>query len=154
MEKNSNQLRLALQRLGAASPLVLWAAFTACIAVLMVMGTMVEGNVPGETVVNILAVFVFGLLFVTITWFRSDDWLAAGVLLTLVVYATFAMQMLLLILLHGDIGPAALLGAVTVGGAIIYAIILAPIAGGLIALARWLTRESARISLPRISKRS
>jgi hypothetical protein len=129
-------------RLGAVSPIALGVFYTVCVLAVTAIGNLVPVSILGTAVVIISSMVVFGVLFVTVTWFRDDDWLAAGVLMTLVVYAATALQGLSVILFKGGIGPAALYGAVTAGGAIIYAIIMAPIAGGLVALARRLTRNS------------
>jgi hypothetical protein len=137
-------IRTALQKLGSTSPIVLGAVYTISSSVVTVIDAVIPENAAGSALVAILFTTVLGLLFVTVTWFREDDWLAAGVLMTLIMYAALAAQAFLLILLRGGIGPAAIWTAVTVSGAIIYAILSAPVIGGLVALARKLTRESRR----------
>ena len=140
-------VRLALKRIGSASPIVLVTAYTFSVLVVTGIHEIVRGSIAGSMFITILIGIVLSLLFVTVTWFRDDDWLAAGVLMTLTIYSGVAVQGLLLVVFRGGIGPAALWSAVTVGGAIVYAIIFAPIAGGLVALARKLTRN-LRAPLP------
>ena len=139
-------LRSTLQRLGSSSPIVLALVYTFCTFIVTGIDELVPGSLPGSTFITILSVIAFSLLFVMVTWFRNDDWLAAGVLVTLIVYLGVAVQGMLVVVFRGGIGPAALWGAVTAGRAIVYAIIFAPIVGGLVALARKLTRESLRIA--------
>ena len=139
-----SEIRTLLQRLGAVSPLALWAAYAGSITVLKMVAEILPPTPIGSTLLALLSLMLIGLLFTTVTWFRNDDWLAAGVLMSLVFYATFAIQALIFVLSEGGIGPAAIWSAVSAGGAILYAIIFAPLAGGLVALARWLTRASSR----------
>lgn len=120
-------------------------AYTCCAFVITALGEFGRGGSVGSTVVTILSLILLGLLFATVTWFRDDDWLAAGVLITLTVYAGVAIKGMLTVAFHGGIGPAALWGAVTAGGAIVYAIIAAPLAGGMVALARRLTASQAAV---------
>ena len=134
-------IRRTLLKLGSTSPVVLGAVYTLITGAVAVIDGVVPENAPVSALVATLFMIVLGLLFVTVTWFREDDWLAAGVLMTLIMYAGLVAQTFLLILLHGGIGPAAIWSAVTVGGAIIYAILLAPIIGGLVALARKLSHN-------------
>ena len=137
-------VRSLLNRLGSVPPFVLGLIYTACFLLIRGVEALVTGTIAGSMFVTVLSLIVFSLLFVTIAWFREDDWLSAGALLTLIVYAGVAIQALLVVAFRGGIGPATLSGAVTIAGAILSAIILAPIAGGFIALARKLTRESLR----------
>ena len=134
-------IRTSLQRLASTSPIVLGVVSTFSALVVTGIDALVPDNAAGSTFVTILFVIVLCLLFATVTWFRDDDWLAAGVLMTLIVYAALAAQTFVLVLFKGGIGPAAIWSAVTVSGAIIYAILLAPVVGGLVALARKLTRN-------------
>ena len=137
-------LRSALHRLGSASPIALGLAYVFCVVALAGVGELVRGSILGSMVVSILFLALFLLLFITVTWFRHDDWLAAGVLFTLIVCAGVAIPTMLVIVARGGIGPAALWGAMTTSGAVIYAIIFAPIVGGFVALARKLTPEFSR----------
>jgi hypothetical protein len=134
-------LRTLLQKSGSTSPIALGALYTLSVVVLTAIDALMGENPAVSAIVVFLSIGVLCLLFATVTWFRDDDWLAAGVLITLSLYAAMAAQGFLLVLLRGGIGPAALWSAVTVGGAIIYAILMAPVVGGLVVLARRLTRE-------------
>ena len=137
-------VRSLLNRLGSLSPIGLGLIYMTCVFVLRGVEALVAGSIAGATFITVLSVIVFSFLFVTIAWFREDDWLSAGALVTLITYAGVAVQALLIVAFRGGIGPVTLSGAVTIAGAIASAVVLAPIAGGLIALARKLTRESLR----------
>jgi hypothetical protein len=139
----SKGVQSVLRRLGSTRPLVLVIAYTSCASVIAAVSEIARGSSLGATIVAILSLLLLSVLFVTVTWFRDDDWLAAGVLMTLTTYAAYAIRGMLMLAFHGGIGPAALWGAVTAGGAIVYAIIVAPVAGGLVALARRLTDSRA-----------
>ena len=133
-----------LRRLGSASPVVLGSAFTVCFVFLTALDEAIPDNALGYAFSNILFLTALGGLFVIVTWYREDDWLAAGVLITLIVFVAGAFQATVRVIFHDGVGPAAIWGAVTIIGAIIYLIIFAPVAGGLVALARSLTREANR----------
>ena len=136
-------LRRILERLGSASPLVLGAAYLLCMLVVIAVAAAIPDNRPALAFVQVLFTIVFSLLFVTVTWFRHDDWLSAGVLVALIVFVPVAVLGLIAVFFDGGIGPASIWTVMNTWIAIIYAIVFAPIAGGCIALARRLTRGGA-----------
>lgn len=135
-------MRSSLQRLGAASPLVLALGY-ATVALLANLVATVAPEQPLLILLVLLAWAVAGFIFlVVVIWFRDDDWLAAGFLISLTlllsawignITAEVVVQRSVAPAIAG--APAMFLGVVIRGG------IGVPVFGGIVALLRWLTRK-------------
>ena len=134
-------LHKLLQRTKTASPLVPALGYT----VVLTLAYIGAGFAPDNPFVALAALLAWFaaliLLFVIVTWYRDDDWLAAGFL--------FALTRLLGGIVASAIGQtvttksiagAAFQAASASWAVFLRAIIAVPVSGAFVALARWLTR--------------
>ena len=134
--------RIQLDGPEAASALLPAAVYTMVRTVAKLLTTLAPMSASAAFLTSLLwliaAVYVFGV----VTWFRDDNWLGAGMIIALTVFiggviADFAGRLVM---------PAGL-ETVLLGAAsntvtlLIRALILMPLAGGVVAGSRWLTNE-------------
>jgi hypothetical protein len=136
-----------LRRAGAASPMVPALVYTATLAA----ANLAIGLAPGNVAVAAGALLAWALaalfLGVVVTWYRDDDWLAAGMVVGLtVLVGALAADAVASTLLTGSIGHAVFTAAGASLGLLVRAVVLVPVSGGAVALARWAT---ARLRRPR-----
>ena len=130
-----------LRRAGAASPLVPGVTYGGVLAVVNVA----LGLAPHNIALALLGLFAWlaagVFLFVVVTWYRDDDWLAAGFLLGLsVVIGSLVADMIARVIEVHSIGEAVFAAAGASMALLVRAVILVPVCGGIVAAARWLTR--------------
>jgi hypothetical protein len=90
----------------------------------------------------LLSVSALLALFVVITWFRDDDWLAAGFLFGItIMLAGAAADVVVGIIQTGSLGGAIVTSVGMLMALVFRSLIAVPIAGGVIALARFITRK-------------
>src|SRR5579872_5967086 len=126
----------------AASALLPAVVYTMVRTVAKLLTTLAPMSASAAFLTSLLwlvaAVYVFGI----VTWFRDDSWLAAGMIIALTVFLGGVVADLAgrLVMPAGIV--AALMGAATTTMTLfIRALILMPLAGGVVAGARWLTDE-------------
>ena len=135
-------LRSALRRAGAASPLVPALLYAGAIVVANLLGGLAPDSVPAAILVLLLWAAATLFLFVVVTWYRDDDWLAAGFLIGVTItLSAWVADALLGVLATGSLGGAILGAAGATLALIVRGVILVPLCGGAVALARWLTRR-------------
>ena len=135
-------LRSQLRRLGAGSPLTPALAYTAVVVVANLLASPLDHTVhPARALLALLmlaAAWVF--LFVIITWYRDDDWLAAGFLLVVtLMLGAFVADSVVEIVRDRSVGATLLKVPGMLLAFVVRTVIGAPIAGGIITLARRLT---------------
>ena len=130
---------------GATSVFLPAAAYTLVrvVAKLLTLLVPMSGTMAFLTTIAWLVAALF--VFVVVTWFRDDSWLAAGIL----IGATFLGGGLLADIVGRLLAPGTFVDAVlSVAGAslnmLVRALLLVPLAGGLVAGTRWLTGEMRR----------
>lgn len=134
-------LRKLLHRASEASPLVPALTYGGVVTVVNVLLTLA----PHSVVLALLGLLVWlaaGLfLFVVVTWFRDDDWLAAGFLLGLsIVLSALVADTIARVVEIGSLGEAVFTAAGASMALLVRAIIAVPLFGGIVAVARWATR--------------
>lgn len=130
-----------LRRVGSASPLVPAVTYGGVLAVVNVA----IGLAPHSIAVALLGLLVWlaagVFLFVVVTWYRDDDWLAAGFLLGLsIVLGALVADTIARVIEVRSIGEAVFAAAGASMALLVRAVILVPVCGGIVAAARWLTR--------------
>jgi len=145
-------MRIFLQRVADASPLVPALGYTAAVWFASLVGTL-----AAQTWVLLLAALGLWvaaglLLFIVVIWFRDDDWLAAGFLLAMTLLLSAWTGDLLAVVVKGrSLGPAVLAAPGILLGVVLRTVLGVPIMGGLVASLRWLThrrRETVRARRP------
>ena len=135
-------LRDAFRRIGAASPLVPALGYGLCVLVSALLVAADPDSLLLAVLSLLLSVSALLALFVIITWFRDDDWLAAGFLFGITtMLAGAAAGVVVGILQTGSLGGAIVTSAGMLMAVVFRALIAVPIAGGVIALARFVTRK-------------
>jgi hypothetical protein len=137
-----------LRKAGNGSPLIAPAVY---------VGGLILSNTAAALASSMLALLitlaiwpaVSLFLFVVVTWFRDDDWLAAGFLIGIpVLLGGFVADIVAQTVVGLSVG-AAVLGA---PGAILAvglrSLIFVPLCGGVVALARWSTKRVRRRGAP------
>ena len=135
-------MRTAFERLGAASPLVPALGYAA-VAGLANLVTTVAPEEPLLLVAALLAWAAAGVTFlIVVIWFRDDDWLAAGFLIsvTLLVSAWIGNIAAEVVRLQ-SVAPVIVGAPAMVLGVMLRGAIGIPIFGGIVALLRRLTRK-------------
>jgi hypothetical protein len=130
-----------LRRAGSASPLVPALTYGGVLSV----ANLLLGLAPNNVVVALLSLLAWvaaGLfLFVVVTWYRDDDWLAAGFLLGLsVVLGALVADVIARVVATGSVGEAVFVGASASMALLVRAVIFVPVCGGVVTVARWATR--------------
>ena len=133
-------MRSFLQRMGAASPLVPAAAYSAVAVVANLIATLAPEQ-PLLLLIALLGWATAGVLFlVTVTWFRTDDWLAAGFLIAITFLVSSAVSNIVAaVIVQRSVGPAIAGAPGMMLGVVIRGVIGVPVFGGVVALMRWLT---------------
>jgi hypothetical protein len=118
-----------------------------CVALSLVnvLATIASDSILAAFVVLLVWLAAAILLFVIVTWFRDDDWLAAGFLLglTLLVSAVVSDTVVFTIK-TGSIAGAVFQAGTASMRVLVRAIVLVPLSGGAVALARWITERVGR----------
>lgn len=138
-------LQERFRRVGAASPLVPAAIYTIAVTV----GNLATTLAPHNALVVLIGLLLWlvGSLFVfiVVTWYRDDDWLAAGFLLGLtILLGNLIANVVAGIVTTGSIGEAVFTAATASMALLVRAIIFVPLCGGIVAAARWLGRTFRR----------
>jgi len=145
-------MRIFLQRVADASPLVPALGYTAAVWFASLVGTL-----AAQTWVLLLAALGLWvaarlLLFIVVIWFRDDDWLAAGFLLAMtLLLSAWTGDLLAVVVKERSLGPAVLAAPGILLGVVLRTVLGVPIMGGLVASLRWLThrrRETVRARRP------
>ena len=128
-------------------------AFALPMGVAMVLANLLPSLAPGSALLALLATLIWFPValtaFILVTWFRDDQWLAAGFIVGLTpVVARLVSDLITRNDLFTTTGPS--LGLVT------RAVIAVPLCGGLVFGARWLTERitDADTSSPRAARGS
>jgi hypothetical protein len=134
-------LRNLLRRAGAASPLVPAVTYGGILAV----ATLLIALAPENAAVALLAFLAWLaaalFLFVVVTWYRDDDWLAAGFLIGLsLLLGGLAADLVTRTVQTRSLGEAVFSSASASMALLVRALILVPVCGGVVAGARWITR--------------
>lgn len=110
-----------------------------------VLASIAPESIIAALVVVLVWLAAAVLLFVIVTWFRDDDWLAAGFLLglTLLVSAVVSDTVVFTVK-TGSIAGAVFQAGTASMRVLIRAIILVPLSGGVVALARWISARVGR----------
>jgi hypothetical protein len=137
---------------GAASALVPALAYTAAAWLANLVATLA----PGEPLLVGPALLLWAaagaLLFVVVVWFRDDDWLVAGFILSVtLLLSAWVGNALAESLVQRSLAPALFAAPGMFLGVVVRAALSVPLLGGLVALLRWLTRKlrPARPATPR-----
>jgi hypothetical protein len=145
-------LRTALRRLGNASPMITAGFYTAVAVLIALIHRFWSTNVALALVAFAAGIVAFIGLFVVVTWYRDDDWLAAGFLFALTLYlGNLFAEMLVAVIASRNLGAAVFQAGTASMGTLLRAAITVPISGGLITLARkvsaaWKRRRAASLS--------
>jgi hypothetical protein len=138
-------LRELFRRVGSASPLVPAAIYTVAVT----LGNLATTLAPHNALL-VLAGFLLWLVgslfvFIVVTWYRDDDWLAAGFLLGVtILVGNLIASIVAGIVTTGSIGEAVFTAASASMALFVRALILVPLCGGIVTAARWLGRTFRR----------
>jgi hypothetical protein len=144
-------LRTALRRLGNASPMITAGLYTAVAVLIALIHRFWSTNVALALVAFAAGIVAFIGLFIVVTWYRDDDWLAAGFLFALTVYlGNMFAEMLVAVIASRNLGAAVFQAGTASMGTLLRAAITVPISGGIITLARklsaaWKRRHEAML---------
>lgn len=130
------------RRLGALPPLYLAAAYTAVLLVPRLLAAHPDRPPSFGPAVATLALLVVASLavFAVVTWCRDDDTLSAGAIIALIVAGGAIAATVIAACIDGrSLGVAALVFMTHLLAFVVQAIVLFPIATGLVWLARALT---------------
>ena len=136
-------MRTAFERLGAASPLVPALGYAAVAGLANLVTTVAPEQPPLLVVAALLAWAAAGVTFlIVVIWFRDDDWLAAGFLIsvTLLVSAWLGNIAAEVVTLR-SVAPVIVGAPAMFLGVLLRGAIGIPIFGGIVALLRRLTRK-------------
>ena len=134
-----------LRRAGAASPLIPPLVYTATLTAATLAISLAPGSVPTAAIGLVAWLLASAFLAIVVTWYRDDDWLAAGFLIGMgVVVGGLVAQVVTSIVVTRSIGEAVFVGAGAALSILVRAVVLVPLCGGLVALARWVTRRARR----------
>ena len=129
----------------AASALLPAAVYTMVRTVAKLLTTLAPMSASAAFLTSLLWLVAAVYVFSIVTWFRDDSWLAAGMIIALTVFLGGVVADLAgrLVMPAGLV--AGLVGAASATATMfIRALILMPLAGGVVAGARWLTDELKR----------
>jgi hypothetical protein len=121
-----------IARARARSPFL----FAVPIGVILVIANLLPAVAPGSALLSLLAILIWFptalASFALVTWFRDDEWLAAGLIVGLTPVAARAIaDMITRHDLFTTAGPSISL--------LLRAVIAVPVCGGVVVGARWLT---------------
>ena len=141
--------RSALRRLGDASPLAPAGGYVGA-AILANVGITLLPEQPVVVVLALLLLLVAGvLLFIVVTWYRDDDWLAAGFLLAVtVMLGAWIADAVAEAVSQGSIAAVVFAAPGAMLAFVVRSVVSVPVAGGIITLARWVTRRRRRADRP------
>lgn len=135
-------LRAILRRIGAASPLVPALGYGGCILASSLLVAADPTSVLFAILALLLAAVATIALFAIVTWYRDDDWLAAGFLFGLTTMISGAVADVVVGMIQtGSIGGAVLTSVGMLFALGVRSLIAVPMSGGIIALARAVTRK-------------
>ena len=140
------KLRDIFQRAGAARPIVPGATYAAATIASEAMLALAPENPWVALVAVVLWLAASLFLFIVVTWFRNDDWLEAGLIigLSVVIGGTFA-QAVGMSITERSIGAILLVLTANPGMfllVIVRLLILVPLSGGAVTLARIVKRPT------------
>lgn len=135
-------MRPLLERLGAASPLVLALTYAGSTWLLGLSVTIF----PAAWLFHALVLLAWAaaglLLLVVVVWYRDDDWLAAGFLLSLtLLLSAWTGDILAEVVVERSVAPAILKAPGMFLGVALRALVGIPALGGVVAFLRWVTRR-------------
>lgn len=142
-------IRSVLRRAGAASPTVPAGIYVGVLSAAS-LGIALAPRSALVAAVGVLlwlaALVCFG---VVVTWYRDDDWLAAGFLLGVtILMGGFVADLLTSIVEARSVGPAIFTAAGAVPKLLVRALLLVPLCGAGVWLARWITARVRRPPAP------
>lgn len=139
------RLGALLGRLGAASPLVPALAYAGAALAASLVARLAPAR-PGIVAAALALWAAAGLLlFVVVTWYRDDDWLAAGFLLALtLLLGGWAADLIAEGVAARSVGGAVFAAAGALLPVLLRAAITVPMAGAIVTVARWVTRRVQR----------
>ena len=134
--------RIELDGPEAASALLPAAVYTMVRTVAKLLTTLAPMSASAAFLTSLLWLLAAVYVFAVVTWFRDDNWLGAGMIIALTVFLGGVIADLAgRLVMPGPI-VATLVGAASnTLTLLIRAVILMPLAGGVVAGARWLTNE-------------
>lgn len=134
-------MRALLQRIAAASPLLPALLYTATAWLANLVATLAPNSVALLLPAILLWAIVGVMFVVVVTWFRTDDWLAAGFLLGLtLILSGWTANLLAEAVTQRSIVPVIFGAPAMVLGVVVRAVISVPVLGGGVALLRWIGR--------------
>jgi hypothetical protein len=138
-------LTALLRKAGNGSPLVAPVVYVAGLIVSNTAAAAVAPNIVSVLIMLAIWPAVSLFLFVVVTWFRDDDWLAAGFLIGIpVLLGGFIADIVAQTVVGLSVGAAVLRApsAILVVG--LRSIIFVPFCGGVVTLARSITKRVRR----------
>jgi hypothetical protein len=142
-------LKNLLRRVGAASPLVPGITYL----VTLTVSNFLLALAPKSVLLALLVVLAWlgatVFLFVVVTWYRDDDWLAAGFLIGVsLLLGGLAADLIARTIETRSLGEAVFASATASMALLVRGVILVPVCGGLVAGARWITQLIRRRRAP------
>ena len=130
------------RRVGRASPLVPAMGYAAVVIVTNLAIGLAPKNLAVLGVGLLLWLLAGIAFFVIVTWYRDDDWLAAGFLLGLTLLLSgWAANLVATTVATRSIGGALFASPGLLLGLALWGVVVVPLCGGAVALARWVTRH-------------
>lgn len=145
MKRWTQEIRVQFAGAGAASAVVPALAYAAVrtLAKLLTALAPMSGLVALAMTLVWLASALY--VFAVITWQRDDNWLAAGIIIALTLFCGGLIADLVARVAQTEQMGSALLATLEMSiGLLVRSIILAPLSGGFVFGARWLTSEARR----------
>ena len=138
-------LTTLLRKAGDGSPLVAPAVYVVGLIVSNTAATALAPNVVSVLIMLAIWPAVSVFLFVVVTWFRDDDWLAAGFLIGIpVLLGGFIADVVAQTVVGLSVGAAVLRAPTVILAIGIRSIIVVPFCGGAVTLARLITKRIRR----------
>ncbi len=133
-------LKTTFAELGKASPLALAAGYGGILLLVNIIGAIWPAAVLSALLVIIVWLAASVGFFIVVAWYRDEDWLAAGFLLGVPSILSGLLAAVVVEAVRvGSIAPL-IVGAPTAFLALLVrGIIVVPLFGGAVALARWIT---------------
>jgi len=126
----------------AASALLPAAVYTMVRTVAKLLTTLAPMSASAAFLTSLLWLVAAVYVFAVVTWFRDDSWLAAGMMIALtVLFGGVVADLAGRLVMPAGIVTALAGAASNTVTLLIRALILMPLAGGVVAGARWLTNE-------------
>jgi hypothetical protein len=133
-------LKSTLTQIGEKSPLAIAASYVAISMVVDFAAVFLPENAFIVLLVLLVWLVSWVLFFVIVTWFRDEDWLAAGFMLGVSsILVTVLSRPVAEAFVLRSIGPLVVAAPSAFLAVIVRGLIAVPLSGGMVALARWIT---------------